>query len=200
MVEEQLVKIAKKIKKRRKQLGLSLREAAKVTGTSPSTIQKIESNEMVPTIAVLMKIAQGLKQSVGYFLEDDGEPKEVVVVRKDGRKTTSLPASHLKVEYLGSNIVDAQLEAALLTIEKGGKSGKDPLIHPGEEIKFCMEGEIVYFIDGQEFSLSPGDCIHFKSEQPHYWKNQHGGTTRVLSVVFSPLQAAQSVKAGTNNH
>ena len=200
MVEEQLAKVAKKIKKRRKQLGLSLREAAKVTGTSPSTIQKIESNEMVPTIAVLMKIAQGLKQSVGYFLDGDTEPTEVMLVRKDERKTTNLPASHLKVEYLGSNIVDAQLEAALLTIDKGGKSGKDPLIHAGEEIKFCMEGEIAYFIDGKEYKLTPGDCIHFKSDQPHYWKNQHGSTTRVLSVVFSPLQAVQAIKAGTNNH
>ena len=200
MVEEQLAKLAKKIKKRRKQLGLSLREAANVTHTSPSTIQKIESNEMVPTIAVLMKIAQGFNQSVGYFLDGDSEPTEVGLVRKDQRKTTNLPASHLRVEYLGSNILDAQLEAALLSIEKGGKSGKDPLVHAGEEIKFCVEGEISYFIDGEEYTLGPGDCIHFKSDKPHYWKNQHEGTTRILSVVFSPLQVAKPGKADTNKH
>ena len=54
MVEEYVSKIAQRIRKRRMELGLSIRETARLTDTSPSTIQKIESNEMVPSIAVLM--------------------------------------------------------------------------------------------------------------------------------------------------
>jgi transcriptional regulator with XRE-family HTH domain len=179
------VKIAR-IKQRRSEMGLSIREAAKVTATSPSTIQKIESNEMVPSIAVLMKIAQGLKQPVTALFEDENEPEEVALIRYNQRGTISIPASKLKVEDLGSSIIDAQLEVVLLTIEKGGESGKDPLIHEGEEIKFCLEGKIAYFINDHEYHLESGDCIHFKSSRPHYWKNIHPGTTRVLSVVFNP--------------
>jgi len=167
-------------------MGLSIREAAKLTGTSPSTIQKIESNEMVPSIAVIMKIAQGLKQHVTYFFEDKNEVKEVTLVRQSEREIINIPASKLKVEDMGSSIMDARLEVVLLTIGRHGKSGRDPLIHEGEEIKFCLEGKLTYYINDHEYSIEPGDCIHFKSTNPHYWENVYPGTTRVLSVVFNP--------------
>jgi transcriptional regulator with XRE-family HTH domain len=187
IIEAQIARISQRIRQRRKEMGLSVREAARLTRTSPSSIQKIESNEMVPSIAVLMKIAQGFKQNVIHFLEDDFEPQEVALVRQDERETISVRASQLKIEDLGSAIVNSRLEVALLTIEKGGKSGKGPLIHEGEEIKFCLEGEIVYSINDIEYRLQKGDCIHFKSNNPHYWKNVSPGTTRVFSVVFNPL-------------
>lgn len=171
---------------------LSIREAAKLTGTSPSTIQKIESNEMVPSIAVLMKIAQGLKENVTHFFEDRNEPREVALVRHNERDMINVPASKLQVEDLGSSIIDARLEVTLLIIGRGGRSGKDPLIHEGEEIKFCIEGKIVYYINDHEYPLKPGDCIHFKSSKPHYWKNVYPGTTRVFSVVFNPPVIQQS--------
>ena len=180
-------------------MGLSIREAAKLTGTSPSTIQKIESNEMVPSIAVLMKIAQGLKQPVTVFFEDENEPEEVVLMRRSEREVVNIPASKLKVADLGSSIIDARLEVALLAIEKSGMSGKDPLIHEGEEIKFCLEGKIAYFINDREYHLESGDCIHFKSSRPHYWKNIHPGTTQVLSVVFNPPVTDTSDKEPNND-
>jgi transcriptional regulator with XRE-family HTH domain len=186
LLEVKIARIAQRIKQRRNEMGLSIREAAKLTGTSPSTIQKIESNEMVPSIAVLMKIAQGLKQHVTVFFEDENEPEEVALMRRSERDVVNIPASKLKVADLGSSIIDARLEVVLLTIEKSGMSGKDPLMHEGEEIKFCLEGKIAYFINDREYNLESGDCIHFKSSQPHYWENIHPGTTRVLSVVFNP--------------
>ena len=199
MLEVKIARIAQRIKQRRSEMGLSIREAAKLTGTSPSTIQKIESNEMVPSIAILMKIAQGLKQHVTVLFEDENEPDEVALMRRSEREVVNIPASKLKVADLGSSIIDANLEVTLLTIEKSGVSGKDPLIHEGEEIKFCLEGRIAYFINNHEYHLESGDCIHFKSSKPHYWKNDHPGTTQVLSVVFNP-PAAQQPNLEQNNH
>jgi transcriptional regulator with XRE-family HTH domain len=185
MVEEYVNKIAQRIRNRRMELGLSIRETARLTDTSPSTIQKIESNEMVPSIAVLMKIARGLNQKVTSFFDDESESKQVVLIRHDDRKTTTIPASNLKVEDLGSSLADARMDTSILTIEKGGNSGKVPLIHEGEEIKFCMKGRIAYMINDEEYVLEAGDCIHFKSENPHYWKSKTSGITRVFSVVFN---------------
>jgi len=199
MLEVRIARIAQRIKQRRSEMGLSIREAAKLTGTSPSTIQKIESNEMVPSIAVLMKIAQGLKQPVTVFFEEENEPEEVALMRRSEREVVNIPASKLKVADLGSSIIDARLEVALLTIERSGMSGKDPLIHEGEEIKFCLEGKIAYYINEHEYHLESGDCIHFKSSRPHYWKNIHPGTTQVLSVVFNPPVTGTSGKEPNNN-
>ncbi len=186
-LEIQIARIAQRIKQRRVELGLSIREAAKLTGTSPSTIQKIESNEMVPGIAVLMKIAQGFKQNVAHFFEDRDELKEVALVRRGERTSIRIPISNLTIEDLGSSIIENKLDVSMLTIEEGGESGSDPLIHEGEEIKYCMEGKIAYFINGDEYVLEKGDCVHFKSIQPHFWKNLHSGTTKVFSVVFNSI-------------
>jgi len=186
-LEIQIVRIAQRIKQRRNELGLSIREAAKLTNTSPSTIQKIESNEMVPGIAVLMKIAQGFKQSVSDFLEDRNELKDVAFVRQEERASIRIPLSKLLVEDLGSSIIDNKLDVTILSIEEGGGSGREALVHVGEEIKYCMEGKIVYSIGDQEYILEKGDCVHFKSNKPHFWKNLHPGTTKVFSVVFNAI-------------
>lgn len=183
MLEIQIARIAQRIRNRRNELGLSIRDAAKLTGTSPSTIQKIESNEMVPSIAVLMKIAQGFKQNVAHFFEDSNESSEVAFVRSGDRTSIHIPVSKLAVEDLGSSIHDGTLDVTILSIEEGGQSGKDPLVHDGEEIKYCLAGRITYLIDNQEYTLEEGDCIHFKSTIPHSWKNSNKGITRVLSVV-----------------
>ena len=186
MVEDRIVRIGQKIRQVRKEMGLSIRETAKLTQTSPATIQKIEANGMVPSIAILMKIAQGLRKNVSFFLGEDREPKEVALVPQNKRDMAFVPASKLKVEDLGSDIRDAKLEATLLTIDKGGRSGKDPLIHPGEEIKLCLEGKLAYHIDGQDYILRPGDCIHFKSDRPHFWKNIGQGQAKIISICTPP--------------
>lgn len=186
VVEERVIRIGQKIRRVRKEMGLSIRETARLTETSPATIQKIESNGMVPSIAIFMKIAQGLRKNVSFFLGEENEPKEVALVLRDDREAAYVPASKLKIEDLGSDILDARLEATFLTIEKGGRSGKDPLIHPGEEVKFCLEGKIAYYVDGEEYVLGPGDCIHFKSEKPHFWKNVGQGRAKILSICTPP--------------
>jgi transcriptional regulator with XRE-family HTH domain len=186
MVEERIVRIGKKIRQVRKDLGLSIRETARLTQTSPATIQRIEVNGMVPSIAILMKIAQGLRKKVSFFLGEENEPKEVALVRREEREGAYVSASKLRFEDLGSDIRDAKLEATFLTIEKGGRSGKEPLIHPGEEIKFCLEGKLAYHIDGQEYILGPGDCIHFKSDRPHFWKNIGQGQAKIVSICTPP--------------
>ncbi len=186
-LELQIARIAQRIKQRRNELGLSIREAAKLTGTSPSTIQKIESNEMVPGITVLMKIAQGFKQNVAHFFEDRNELNDVTCVRHDERTSIRIPLSKLVIEDLGSSIIDNKLDVTILSIDEGGESGSDPLIHEGEEIKYCMDGKIVYYVDGQEYVLEKGDCVHFKSRKPHFWKNLHSGTSKVFSVVFNSV-------------
>jgi len=186
VVEDRIVRIGQKIRQVRKEMGLSIRETAKLTQTSPATIQKIEANGMVPSIAILMKIAQGLRKNVSFFLGEDREPKEVALVPQNKRDMAFVSASKLKVEDLGSDIRDAKLEATLLTIDKGGRSGKDPLIHPGEEIKLCLEGKLAYHIDGQEYILRPGDCIHFKSDRPHFWKNIGQGQAKIISICTPP--------------
>ena len=186
MVEQQIIEIGKKIRQLRRELNFSLRDLAEHSGTSASTIHKIESNSMVPSIAVLIKIAQALKKNVGYIIGEQERGQPIVHVRPKDREVLFVKESKLKVENIASTISDCQLEVTLLRVEKGGTSGEIPLTHSGEEIKFCLKGKMEYTIEGNKFILRPGDCLHFKSDLPHSWRNVGKGEVEVLSVCTPP--------------
>jgi len=186
MVDESIIKIGKKIRQLRRKLNLSLRDLAEYSGTSASAIHKIESNSMVPSIAVLIKIAQALKKNVSYFIGEGNGVSQVVHVRPEDRGVLYVKNSKLTVENIASTVSECQLEATLLRIKKGGTSGEITLIHPGEEIKFCLKGKMEYTIEKNKFILGPGDCLHFKSELPHSWKNVGKGDAEILSVCTPP--------------
>lgn len=186
MVDESIIEIGKKIKQLRRKFNLSLRDLAQCSGTSASTIHKIESNSMVPSIAVLIKIAQALKKNVSYFIGEENEASQVAHVRPKDREVLLVKDSKLTVENIASFVSDCQLEVTLLHIKKGGTSGEIPLIHSGEEIKFCLKGKMEYTIERNKFILDLGDCLHFKSGLPHSWKNVGKGEAEVLSVCTPP--------------
>ncbi len=133
-VEAGITRIGERIAQLRGEAGLSLRELADRTGVSFATIQKIEANAIVPSVATLLKIAQGLGRKASFFLEEPGEEERSIVhVRKDDRALTHVPASRLTIEDVGLLIRNALLQSVILTIEPGGESGEEPLQHPGEE-------------------------------------------------------------------
>lgn len=186
-VQARIVRIGERIAHLRGEARLSLRELADLTGVSYATIQKIESNAIVPSVATVLKIAQGLGRKASFFLdESEDEEGTIVLARKAERVVTHVPASKLTIEDVGLTIRRAQLQATLLTIRPGGESGEDPLQHPGEEIKFCLRGRIEYRVDGVTYTLRAGDCLHFKSDVPHHWRNAGEGEVLILSVCTPP--------------
>jgi len=184
--EKRVEKIARKIKDLRTVAGLSYREAAMLTGVAASTIQKIEAYFTVPSIATLMRLAQGFNKKASYFIDDATKPEALSMVRSENRKKVKIKPSKLSVEYLTSDTSDPQLEVAILTVGKGGKSGNKPMSHPGEEMKLCLEGRIAYILNGKEYVLNPGDCLQFKSTKPHSWRNVGPGVCQILSVCTPP--------------
>ena len=186
MVDQQIIEIGKKIRQLRQELSLSLRDLARYSGTSASTIHKIESNAMVPSVAVLIKVAQALKKNVSYFIGEENGAPSVVYVKPKQRQILFVGNSKLTAENIASAVSDSKLEVTLLHIKKGGTSGEIPITHLGEEVKFCLKGKIQYTVEGHEFILSPGDCLHFKSGLPHSWKNLGKGDVEILSVCTPP--------------
>jgi transcriptional regulator with XRE-family HTH domain len=186
-VQARILRIGERIAQLRNDARLSLRELADLTGVSYATIQKIESNAIVPSVATVLKIAQGLGRKASFFLDESEEEEgTIVLTRRDERVVTHVPASRLTVEDIALTIRNSQLQATLLTIRPGGESGEEPLRHPGEEIKFCLKGRIEYRVDGMAYVLRAGDCLHFKSDVPHHWRNPGPETAIVFSVCTPP--------------
>jgi len=169
----------------RKETGLSLREFSQQTGVAPSTIQKIETKKMIPSISVLMKIAQGLNKSLNYFIEEGEARTEVQLIKKEGRRISYNAHCRMFVEDLGARILDPIFDGIVLRVKSGGGSDEEELSHRGEELVYTLKGKIEFTIKGARYILTRGDCLHFKSALPHSWKNV-GKTEAEMIMITSP--------------
>ena len=196
MVDGLTNKIASKLARARETTGLTLQQLANLSGVAPSTIQKIEAGTMMPSIAVMMKIARGLHKKIGFFLDEEDGSAEVSLVRKRDRDSSDETGGSLPVRSLSGNLVDPTMDGFILTLPPGANSGEEPLHHGGDELVFCVKGRATFTIDDEDYTLGPGDSLHFKSDRPHSWKNSGRSKTELLMVCSLPSFSEQSAFRG----
>ncbi len=191
MVEELVFNVGRKLKKLRGELGLSLRQLSEKAAVSPSTIQKIENNQISPTLATILRIAKGLGKEIQFFLDRNHEPMDVVLSPKKGRRLINPPDLSFTMELLTEGLSDQQFSALILTVPPGGKRGSH-VRHQGEVIQHCLTGEVEFTIRGKKYPLRKGDTLHFKSELRHSWVNASKRVGKLLMVCSPPLYVSRN--------
>lgn len=186
MIDDSIKKAAQKLKRARESKNLTLQQLADISGVSPSNIQKIETGTIMPSVAVMMKIARGLHKKIGYFLDDEEEKTEVSYVKKRDRITAGVHQNGFSAQRLTSVMVDAELDSLILILDPGISSGEGTLRHRGEELVYVIRGTVTFIIDGKDYTLKAGDSLHFKSELPHSWENTGRGKAEMILVCSLP--------------
>ena len=184
MTDEVIKNIGDRIKILRKENRLTIKGLSDVSGVSPAGIHKIENNQMIPTITVLLKLAKALNKTVSYFT-DEQPSREIELVKCKDRKKLSSSRVHVRMENLAGAMEDGLLTMVFCTIEPNGNSGKVKMSHRGEEIVLVMENMIEFQISNKIYHLSRGDCFHFRSDLMHSWRNPSKKQTKAL-WVFAP--------------
>jgi len=191
MVEELVFNVGRKLKNLRGELGLSLRQLSEKVAVSPSTIQKIESNQISPTLVTVLRIAKGLGKEIQFFLDQQHEPTSVVFIPKKHRQRIKAPDLNFGIELLTDGLSDQRFSPLILTVPPGGKRGSH-LRHRGEELQHCLSGKVEFIIQGKKYVLTPGDTIHFKSDLRHSWMNVGKGVATLLMVCAPPLYVGRN--------
>jgi transcriptional regulator with XRE-family HTH domain len=169
--EESVIEVGRRLRAQRSELGLTLRQLAEKSGVAFTTIQKIESGAISPTIGILMKIARGLEIKMTALLEEEPQACQVHFIEKKNRKRASISKQDIEVQYIAQNLIDPRMFGFHLTVGPNCGSGPDPLTHAGEEIVIGVQGTIDFIVDKDKFRVAPGDCLHFKCNVPHRWMN-----------------------------
>lgn len=178
-MENALSEISKRVRAWREQLGLSLHELAARSDVAASTIQKVETGQMVPSVAVLLKIARGLERRPAELVSDQAEESDVVLLRSKEHAVIS-SSSRMRVERLSGDLFDPAIEVWRVRLQPGLGSGKGMYSYEGEEVILCEEGELTFQVGDEEYQLGPGDTLHFKAGIPHQWWNSGRATARFL--------------------
>ena len=156
--------LGNKIRERRKQLGMGLKDLADKTDLTLGFLSQVERELTEPSITSLRKIAKALDVAVFYFLvdEDDISP----VVRKNKRRSLTFPNSHLKYELLSPDL-NRQMEMFRARLEPGASTCELPMTHRGEEVTHVIQGKMWIKVGDDEYTLEEGDTIYYFSTNPH---------------------------------
>jgi transcriptional regulator with XRE-family HTH domain len=168
-VDAEITRIAQRVRRWRDEAELTLQELARRSRVAASTIQKVETQQMVPTIGVLLKIARGL----------DRTPAELVRENADGLHVVHLPAAvrhrvgasaKITVERLVGDLFEPALEVWRVTQQPGSGSGRELIQFDGETLVICESGELTFRVGDEEYQVRSGDSLHFKTTLPHGWR------------------------------
>lgn len=176
--------IGAKLRHIRKVQRLSLQQLATKADVSAAAIHKIEHSDMVPTVTTLLKIATALNCSVSYFIEDDRFAEPVAFTPATTRSSVYTPHTGLTLDSVSGPYAPFKCAAATATIEPGATSGSKPLMHPGEELLYMLDGTLVFEILQQRYELTPGDSLHFIGDQAHRWVNESDTPAHAIWFVL----------------
>jgi transcriptional regulator with XRE-family HTH domain len=190
-VDLELARISQRVRRSREDAGLTLQELAQKSGVATSTIQKVETERMIPSVAVILKIARGLDLGVAELVRDNDDDTEAVHLPAAGRQSLG-SAGRLTAERLSGDLLEPTLEMWRVTLHPGASSGRSPIRYDGEELVVCEDGALTVRLADDEYDLSTGDSLHFKASLPHSWRNDTSRLARftITGTLPRKLRAA----------
>ncbi|PTW62318.1 Xre family transcriptional regulator [Breoghania corrubedonensis] len=155
-------RIAERLKALRGERGWSLETLSTRSGVSRATLSRLENGDVSPTTAVLARLcaAYGMTLSRLMLMAEetftplvprDLQPEWQDAAAGFSRRSVSPPAN-----ALSGDVLECRLEAgADIAYEAPPREGL-------EHHLVLMEGALTVTVDGDEHSLSPGDCLRYR--------------------------------------
>ena len=176
--------MGKRIKKRRENLGFTIKDLSNTIGVTSSLISQIERGKAFPSIVTLKKIAETLQITVGELIgENEGliqHPLLKFNQRRFAKKNTKGTSSYL----LSYHFPSKQIEPYLIQFNKNSDSkGIMTSNFPGQEFCFVLKGSFEVTIEENRYSLNEGDGFYFNSNKSHLFKNISDDKAEILWII-----------------
>ena len=177
--------IAVQVRRHRRARGMTVGELALRAGISKAMLSKIENSLTSSSLTTLARLAAALDVPVtALFRGADGD-REAVFTPADGGARITARGSRVGHEYTLLGALRGprkRMEAHLVTLTE--RAEVFPLFqHPGTELVFMLEGEMVYGHGEATYRLGPGDALQLDGEGVHGPQELLALPIRFLSVV-----------------
>lgn len=183
-MSDSTVSIGEKLRLLRLEKRMSIEEVAQQSGIPQARIEKMEQQEIAPSLGNIVSFAKILQVSVGEFFGDCGE-SPFCIVRSDTRTAISRFSSSYKYEALGLQKRNRQMEPFLVTLLPAEARKVEANQHIGEEFIFVLEGEVEIDLLDYRDILSPGDSVYYDSNVPHTIKCHGEKPATLLAVIYA---------------
>jgi transcriptional regulator with XRE-family HTH domain len=186
-------KVGEKVKELRRLKDLTLDALAERAGLTVTQIERIEADEILPSLAPLIKIARVLGVRLGTFLDD--EERISPTVTRQNALTEALSFSNnneqaraqMNFFSLAANKAGRHMEPFIVNIKADRSKEFTSSSHEGEEFLYVLEGEVEIDYGKEKFVLSKGDSIYYDSIVKHHVHALGSADASILAVVFAPF-------------
>lgn len=165
----------------REEKGLSLDDLSLETGYPVETLQKVENDEAVPPVSLVLQLSHTFKMDIEQV--EDEEEKKASKKRVKSHKKRVDSYAYVSLTKPG---LDKHLRAYLVTIDAKTEHKGAEYHHEGEEFVYVLKGALSIQVGQNTTKLSQGGNIHFNSALHHKLSNPAGKATELLVVIFVP--------------
>jgi len=173
-----------RLRERRHELGLSLKDLAARTNLTASFLSLVERGHNRPSLESLHRIAEALDVAQFHFIQapNDHNP----VVRRQSRIKLIYPSGDITAELLVPHL-HGRLEVFITrTTASAANVARTPAFD-SEECLYLMEGCLRVVLAEGEFLLEAGDAIYFHGNTLCELRAEGDGEAVFLSAVTPPI-------------
>ncbi len=177
---EPKLSMGQRIRRFREMKGIDLEQVANDTGRSVDYLTRIENDEIMPPVAVLLQISRALGLESGALLKDQAVREEKRA--EEERKRTE----HYSYKVLTPPSGKRHLSAYLVGIEPHTEHQGPSYQHEGEEFAYVLSGRVEYTVGDNVTHLETGQTLHFNSSLVHRLRNPGDEPAELLVILYTP--------------
>jgi transcriptional regulator with XRE-family HTH domain len=168
--------VGARLKRLRTQRRITLTALAAMTGSSKSTLSRLESGQRRPTLELLLALSQSYRVPLDDLVgaPEVGDPR---IRLKPGRVKgrTVIPLTRQPEGMQAWKIVIPTT-----------KINPEPRAHDGHEWIYVLSGRLRLVLGDQDWVLGPGEVAEFDTQVPHWFGSTGDEPAEILSIFGRP--------------
>jgi transcriptional regulator with XRE-family HTH domain len=168
--------VGPRLRRVRKERGVTLTDLAELTGISKSTLSRLETGQRRPSLELLLPLAQAYRVPLDELVgaPEVGDPRIRLKPRKvNGRTVLPLTRQPHGVQ-------------AWKIVIPARQSKPMPRTHDGYEWLYVLSGRMRLVLGDRDLVLDPGEAAEFDTQLPHWFGSTGEGAAEVLSIFGRP--------------
>lgn len=174
-------RVAENLRERRRVLGLSLDELAKLSGVSRAALSQIETCKTNPSLGVLWKVAVGLGIPFAELI--GGQRETVSLLRRNEAQVLRSVDGKMESRPLARSGAGPGVEVYELRLLGHASHVSEPHAPGTRELVAVLQGSLKMSVGEETYLLGPGDSLVFAADQRHVYENPASGEARCHDVI-----------------
>jgi len=181
-MSDQLNLVKQRIRELREISGYSVTEAARKLNMNERAYMRCEEGAEDIPISLIYRVASLYRVDTTDILSGKSPKLTTISVVKKGEGIQVERFAGYKYENIAYSFAHRTMEPMIVTLDPSGKK-PELVMHNGQELNYCLSGQMRLIYDDSEVVLLPGDCAYFDARRPHGQTADSGETASFLTVI-----------------